>query len=112
PGSSVYSMTKAAVAVLARGLAIDFAPRGITVNTAADFIERELPVCSCIAKHSARVALRHARAGRAGALQGSNGTALRLRPHSRAHRLAPEQHREHQVLARTRADRITCGWED
>ena len=33
PGSSVYSMTKAAVAVLARGLAIDFAPRGITVNT-------------------------------------------------------------------------------
>ena len=33
PGSSVYSMTKAAVAVLARGLAIDLAPRGITVNT-------------------------------------------------------------------------------
>jgi len=33
PGSSVYSMTKAAVAVLARGLAIDFASRGITVNT-------------------------------------------------------------------------------
>src|SRR5258707_13600594 len=33
PGSSVYSMTKAAAAVLARGLAIDFAPRGITVNT-------------------------------------------------------------------------------
>ncbi len=33
PGSSVYSMTKAAVAVLARGLAVDFAPRGITVNT-------------------------------------------------------------------------------
>jgi 3-oxoacyl-[acyl-carrier protein] reductase len=33
PGASVYSMTKAAVAVLARGLAIDFAPRGITVNT-------------------------------------------------------------------------------
>ena len=26
-------MTKAAVAVLARGLAVDFAPRGITVNT-------------------------------------------------------------------------------
>jgi 3-oxoacyl-[acyl-carrier protein] reductase len=33
PGSSIYSMTKAAVAVLARGLAIDLAPRGITVNT-------------------------------------------------------------------------------
>src|SRR5258706_4481991 len=33
PGSSVYSMTRAAVAVLARGLAIDFARRGITVNT-------------------------------------------------------------------------------
>jgi len=33
PGSSVYSMTKAAVAVLVRGLAIDLAPRGITVNT-------------------------------------------------------------------------------
>ena len=32
-GSSVYSMTKAAVAVLARGLAIDLAPRGIIVNT-------------------------------------------------------------------------------
>jgi 3-oxoacyl-[acyl-carrier protein] reductase len=33
PGRSVYSMTKTAVAVLARGLAIDLAPRGITVNT-------------------------------------------------------------------------------
>ena len=33
PGSSVYSMTKAAVAVLARGLAIDLASRRITVNT-------------------------------------------------------------------------------
>lgn len=32
-GSSVYSMTKAAAAVLARGLAIDLAPKGITVNT-------------------------------------------------------------------------------
>jgi NAD(P)-dependent dehydrogenase (short-subunit alcohol dehydrogenase family) len=31
-GSSVYSMTKAAVAVLASGLAIDLAPRRITVN--------------------------------------------------------------------------------
>jgi 3-oxoacyl-[acyl-carrier protein] reductase len=33
PGSSVYSMTKAAVATLMRGIAIDLAPRGITVNT-------------------------------------------------------------------------------
>jgi 3-oxoacyl-[acyl-carrier protein] reductase len=33
PGSSVYPMTKAAVAAFARGLAIDLAPRGITVNT-------------------------------------------------------------------------------
>jgi 3-oxoacyl-[acyl-carrier protein] reductase len=32
PGSSVYSMTKGAVASLVRGLAIDLAPRGITVN--------------------------------------------------------------------------------
>lgn len=32
PGSSVYSMTKAAVAVLVRGVAIDLAPRRITVN--------------------------------------------------------------------------------
>lgn len=32
PGSSVYSMTKAAIAGMIRGLAIDFAPRGITVN--------------------------------------------------------------------------------
>jgi 3-oxoacyl-[acyl-carrier protein] reductase len=31
-GSSVYSMTKAAVAVLVRGAAIDLAPRRITVN--------------------------------------------------------------------------------
>lgn len=29
----VAAVTKAAVAVLVRGLAIDFAPRGITVNT-------------------------------------------------------------------------------
>ena len=32
PGSSVYGMTKAAVAALTRGLAIDLAPHGITVN--------------------------------------------------------------------------------
>ena len=33
PGASVYSMTKGAVASLTRGLARDFGPRGITVNT-------------------------------------------------------------------------------
>jgi 3-oxoacyl-[acyl-carrier protein] reductase len=32
PGASIYSMTKAAVAVLVRGAAIDLAPRRITVN--------------------------------------------------------------------------------
>lgn len=32
PGSSVYAMTKAAVAQLVRGAALDFAPRTITVN--------------------------------------------------------------------------------
>jgi Enoyl-(Acyl carrier protein) reductase len=31
-GASVYSMTKGAVASLVRGIAIDLAPRGITVN--------------------------------------------------------------------------------
>ena len=33
PGSSVYGMTKGAVAALTRGLARDLGPRGITVNT-------------------------------------------------------------------------------
>jgi NAD(P)-dependent dehydrogenase (short-subunit alcohol dehydrogenase family) len=33
PGASVYSMTKAAVAALTRGLARDLGSRGITVNT-------------------------------------------------------------------------------
>jgi len=32
PGASVYSMTKGAIASLIRGVAIDLAPRGITVN--------------------------------------------------------------------------------
>ncbi len=32
PGSSVYSMTKAAVATMVKGIALDLAPRGITVN--------------------------------------------------------------------------------
>jgi len=32
PGSSVYAMTKAAVAALVSGVALDLAPRGITVN--------------------------------------------------------------------------------
>ena len=32
PGSSVYSMTKAAVAVMVKGIVVDLAPRGITVN--------------------------------------------------------------------------------
>jgi 3-oxoacyl-[acyl-carrier protein] reductase len=31
-GSSVYAMTKAAVAVMVKGIAVDLAPRGITVN--------------------------------------------------------------------------------
>jgi len=35
PGSSIYGMTKAAVAALVRGAAIDLAPRAITVNTVA-----------------------------------------------------------------------------
>src|SRR6202034_3532002 len=32
PGSSVYAMTKAAVAVMVKGIAVDLAPLGITVN--------------------------------------------------------------------------------
>jgi 3-oxoacyl-[acyl-carrier protein] reductase len=32
PGSSVYAMTKAAVAVMVKRIAVDLAPRGITVN--------------------------------------------------------------------------------
>src|SRR5258706_115485 len=32
PGASIYSMTKGAIASLVRGVAIDLAPRGITVN--------------------------------------------------------------------------------
>lgn len=32
PGSSIYSMTKGAVAVMVKGLAVDLAPRGITIN--------------------------------------------------------------------------------
>lgn len=32
PGSSVYSMTKAAVATMVKGIALDLAPRGIPVN--------------------------------------------------------------------------------
>lgn len=32
PGSSVYAMTKGAVAVMVRGLAVDLASRGITIN--------------------------------------------------------------------------------
>ncbi|MFC3677751.1 3-oxoacyl-ACP reductase family protein [Ferrovibrio xuzhouensis] len=35
PGSSVYSMTKAAITGLTRGLARDLGPRGITVNVVA-----------------------------------------------------------------------------
>ena len=32
PGSSVYAKTKAAVAVMVKGITVDLAPRGITVN--------------------------------------------------------------------------------
>ena len=32
PGASTYSMTKSAVAGMVRGVALDLAPRGITVN--------------------------------------------------------------------------------
>lgn len=53
PGSSVYAMTKAAVAMLVRSVALDLAPRGITVNNiqpgptltdmTQDLIDRVLP---------------------------------------------------------------------
>jgi 3-oxoacyl-[acyl-carrier protein] reductase len=53
PGSSVYAMTKAAVAAMVKGIAIDLAPRGITVNNiqpgptrtdmTADFIDGITP---------------------------------------------------------------------
>jgi 3-oxoacyl-[acyl-carrier protein] reductase len=33
PGGSIYAMTKAAIAAFAKGAALDFAARGITVNT-------------------------------------------------------------------------------
>src|SRR5260221_1890278 len=55
PGASVYSMTKGAIASLVRGVAIDLAPRGITVNNvqpgptatemAASHVERGNPSC-------------------------------------------------------------------
>jgi len=54
PGSSVYAMTKAAVAVMVKGIAVDLAPRGITVNNiqpgptltdmTADYIDGITPV--------------------------------------------------------------------
>ncbi len=50
PGSSIYSMTKAAIAGLTRGLARDLGPRGITVNnvqpgpTATDMTPANAPV--------------------------------------------------------------------
>lgn len=54
PGSSVYSMTKAAVAVMVKGIAVDLASRGITVNNiqpgptvtdmTAELIERITPL--------------------------------------------------------------------
>jgi 3-oxoacyl-[acyl-carrier protein] reductase len=40
PGASVYSMTKGAIASLVRRVAIDLAPRGITVNNVQ-------PGCAC-----------------------------------------------------------------
>lgn len=53
PGSSIYAMTKAAVAQLVRGAALDFAPRQITVNNVqpgpvatdmtADIMDRIVP---------------------------------------------------------------------
>jgi 3-oxoacyl-[acyl-carrier protein] reductase len=53
-GSSVYSMTKAAVAGLVRGMALDLAPRAITVNTvqpgptASDMAPAEGPLLKMI----------------------------------------------------------------
>lgn len=56
PTGSVYSMTKAAVATLVRGLAIDLAPRGITVNnvqpgpTATDMVPADGPMAPMLEK--------------------------------------------------------------
>ena len=57
PGSSVYAMTKAAVASMAQNLALDLAPRGITINNVqpgpvetdmtapfADYLKDKLPM--------------------------------------------------------------------
>ena len=54
PGSSAYSMTKAAMVGMIRGLALDFAPRGITVNniqpgpTATDMNPADAPYLDSI----------------------------------------------------------------
>ncbi|PIM51603.1 oxidoreductase [Roseateles chitinivorans] len=57
PGTSVYAMTKAAVASMAQNLALDLAPRGITINNVqpgpvetdmsapfADYLKDKLPM--------------------------------------------------------------------
>jgi len=54
PGSSIYSMTKAAITGLTRGLARDLGPRGITVNnvqpgpTATDMTPADAPVADMV----------------------------------------------------------------
>lgn len=56
PGSSAYSMTKAALVGLVRGLALDFAARGITVNniqpgpTATDMNPADAPYLDHVIK--------------------------------------------------------------
>lgn len=56
PGSSAYSMTKAALVGLVRGLALDFATRGITVNniqpgpTATDMNPADAPYLDHVIK--------------------------------------------------------------
>lgn len=51
PGASVYSMTKGAVASLVRGVAIDLAPRAITVNN----IQPGPTVTDMVAEHAEMV---------------------------------------------------------
>lgn len=78
PGSSIYTMTKSAVAGLVRGLSPDLAARGITVNKCS--AGRELPTeCQIRPRSSPGAGASSRERGRSGpALQSGQGSQPEL----------------------------------
>ena len=105
PGGSIYSMTKGAIASLVRGVAIDLAPRGITVNN----VQPGPTATDMTGEHGERVK-RRLPLGRMGSPEEIAGlVAYLVRPRRFRHRGQPDDRRRLRGVIATAAPCLPRG---